>query len=113
MNWSIRRPNVNLRVTKFTPDTTVAIPSAEIKEAIAEHKQRRAKEQKKVRLYNVRRAFNQFMYGSRIPLEAIGPVDVGPLEPEQHSCNNVDCVECHNRGLRYGDWQKARSLDGL
>lgn len=53
MSWSLTRPNVVLRVTKFAPDIhrqiyDKAVRSRALTEAIEAHKQRRAREQQKV-----------------------------------------------------------------
>lgn len=53
MSWSLSRPNVSLRVTKFAPEThraihEKAVRSRVMQDLIDRHKQRRAKEQTKV-----------------------------------------------------------------
>lgn len=44
------------------------------------------------------------------PLEPLG---MGPLLPEKHRCNLLDCVECWNTGVRYADYRKAKRLQEL
>lgn len=63
-----------------------------------------------VKLYEVRKPYNQWLYGYFIELRHIGPVDVGPLLPEPHRCDNIDCIECWNKSVRYEDYRKAKRL---
>lgn len=61
--------------------------------------------------YSVRRDFNRFMYGDWVKLEEIGPVDIGPLEPEtpRHGSSCL-CARCATAGQHYADYAKARRL---
>lgn len=43
-----------------------------------------------------------------VPLEPLG---MGPLLPETHRCNSLDCIECWNAGVRYADYLKAHKLE--
>ena len=63
-----------------------------------------------VKLYEVRKPYNQWLYGYFIGLHHIGPVDVGPLLPEPHRCDSIDCIECWNKSVRYEDYRKAKRL---
>lgn len=63
-----------------------------------------------VKLYEVRKPYNQWLHGYFIELHHIGPVDVGPLLPEPHRCDNIDCIECWNKSVRYEDYRKAKRL---
>lgn len=112
MSWSIKRPDVSLRVARFAPDKPVAGLTDEQRAA---HRERRAAECAKVEpeIYEVRKACNVFLYGNFVELERIGPLGMGPLEPAPHACDDIDCIECQNRGLRYGDWLKAKRLNEL
>lgn len=62
--------------------------------------------------YEVRKACNVFMYGNFVELEWIEPLRMGPLEPE-HSCSDVDCIECWNRGEAYTDWRAAKRSESV
>jgi hypothetical protein len=44
-----------------------------------------------------------------VPLD---PLESGPLLPERHS-DSCLCDECWSAGVRYTDYLKARSTDGL
>lgn len=115
MSWKLRKPGVKLAVARFLPEVAPATPAGLTDEQRAALRQRRAAECSKVepQIYEVRKACNVFLYGNFVELERIGPLGVGPLEPAPHACDEIDCIECQNRGLRYGDWLKAKRLNEL
>jgi hypothetical protein len=113
VSWSLSKPNVALRVTKFSPDSEQA-PVAGLTPAEREaHRANREKECAKIEpateLYEVRKPYNIWLYGNFIELEQIGPLPVGPLPPEPHRCNSLDCIECWNKGVQYADYLKAKA----
>ena len=61
--------------------------------------------------YAVKRDFNRFMYGDWVKLEEVGPVDVGPLQPDmpRHGSSCL-CGPCSVAGQAYADYSKARRL---
>jgi hypothetical protein len=64
--------------------------------------------------YSVKRDFNRFMYGDWVRLEAIGPLEVGPLEPERiHHSPSCLCGICLTEAQHRLDWDKARGLEGV
>lgn len=62
MSWSIRKPNVLLRVTKFAPDVPVAGLTAEQR---AEHRAQREKETRKVLGFRSPAPCNGVAYGRK------------------------------------------------
>lgn len=109
MSWSIRKPNVLLRVTKFAPDVPVAGLTAEQR---TEHQACRRSEQRKVEpapgLYEVRKDFNRYL-GNFVDLVDARPAPQGPIRM-QHACNELDCIECQNNGARQADDGKNQGL---
>lgn len=113
MSWKLSSPSVKLAVTRFRPE---AAPAGLTNEQRTAHRQRRERETRKVEpatdLYEVRMACNVFLYGNFVELVPIVVDPVAP-RPPAHACDEIDCVECHNRGLYYGDWLKAKRLSEL
>jgi hypothetical protein len=112
MSWSLSKPNVSLRVTKFAPKSA-PVPAGLSPEAREAHRANREAECAKVEpatdLYEVRKPYNIWLYGSFVELEQIGPLPVGPLLPE-HRCNSFDCLDCQNKGVQYADYLKAKAV---
>lgn len=67
--------------------------------------------------YPVKRDFNRFMHGDWVKLEEVGPLGMGPLEPDiaMRSVHSPSCLcgICLTEAQHQLDWCKARSLDGI
>lgn len=106
------RANVKLRIARFRPEAT---PAGLTDEQRAVHRERRARECAKVEplIQEVFKPFNVFMYGNFVQVVPIVPDPIAPPPPPAHACDEIDCIECQNRGLHYGDWEKAKRLNEL
>lgn len=111
MSWNLRKTNVSLAVTRFSPDVDRPIAGLTAEQR-AEHRARREQECAKVEpalgLYEVRKDFNRYL-GNFVELVDARPLPPGPLEPA-HICNELNCIECQNNGARQADDGKNRSL---
>jgi hypothetical protein len=47
------------------------------------------------------------------PAVTLPPTEVGPIPKISRHSDGCECVECHNAGVRYGDYLKQKQLNEL